>query len=235
MPEIVLNGGQNDILTVLAAMLFPNDEERQQQYISVDQVSRIYPYKNNNIYGISDSASIQSLMNAPSLNDFQDKIIPKLSNKALIVGDMLASQYLLYHHTSEPPNLRKANFIVVQREKWLLANGDVSKDISEHTAYNYWKENKPVAHLWAAYRLNAEFPYDEGKGVFHEDIFPKFLSVAAHIQDFATTFIPAKAKYPMLDLNEIWSLPEYVTRRQLKGKLDLTPLRNILKHYEPKK
>lgn len=231
MTEIVLNGDQNDILTVLAVMLFPNDKVQQQQYVSINQ-GLVEAYNNDG--NISDVTS-ESLIHAHRPEDIENKIIPKLSNKVLIVGDMLATQYLLHYHSSIPPSLSKANFIVVQREKELLNDDGKRQTISERAVYDYWKEYKSVAHLWAAYFLNGYVPYHEDENIFQDKAFPTFIGIAAHVQDFATKFKPAQATKPMLDPNEIWSLPEYVTRIQLTGKPELSPLREILKSYEPKK
>jgi len=86
------------------------------------------------------------------------------------------------------------------------------QEISERTLKKYWKKYRCVAHLFAAL---GHHPADEEhkkivpKRRFNSDHFkpvnfPSFLALAKMYQDFAVSYIPARASGPLISKDEIW-------------------------------
>ena len=235
MSALIIEGNQNDIVNVLAVMLFPDDEELRKQYIALDSTSRmLLDDSDANLVGMPDRTSIKSLMNAPSFDDMQNIIIPKHTKNAMLAGDMLAAQYLMHYHTSAVPSLNKAKFMVQENQKITENSAGYKLSLTKRTADKHWNKFKPVSPLWAAYNLNTEFPFHEDENIFQPNVFPIFLEIAAHIQDFATANISEgnNLNKPIIELDEIWALPSHIPRRQLITNANLLRLRENLKKYK---
>jgi len=84
--------------------------------------------------------------------------------------------------------------------------------LSERTALTYWRKYKCVAHLFAAlfhHPANEEHKKFVPKRRPNFDLlkpvnFPGFLALAKMYQDFAVSYIPARASGPLIPKDEIW-------------------------------
>ena len=235
MTKLNLEGNQSDILKVLAIMLFPENEKLQKQYICATlELNGTVDATFYKPYAIDKNDSPKILLDSPTSKQFSEKIVPKATQKAIVVGSMLTALYLMDMHEFESPSKSKARHIAIFLTRKILNSDDKHLTLSERTVDKYWNEYKSVAHLWAAFVLNNEYTYHNDDNIFIPDAFPTFLEIAASLQDFGTSFSSDQliSNESILNLNSLWSLPEDMVRKKLNTDSNLLHIREALKTYK---
>ena len=88
------------------------------------------------------------------------------------------------------------------------------RPVTSRKVYNYKKEFRPVAHLWAALRLH-EALTSQPYGSLLRDSIIEFLGIAKSIQEFGLNHVQDNWKGPretLLDPDNIWRVPDSVQR-----------------------
>ncbi|HEX2243695.1 MAG TPA: hypothetical protein VHK27_10665, partial [Gammaproteobacteria bacterium] len=136
------------------------------------------------------------------------------------------------------PSLRKAVFAAQEMARTDTYSDGTPMKVSDNTIEEYWEEFKSVAHLWAAFRINntPEYSFAAMSDLMTSG-FATFLEVAAGLFRFGCSFIPSRvprrARNPILDPQQSWSLPDNVERRDLDTNAPLpSRLVEIIKRYK---
>lgn len=232
MPGIRLDGTSDDIRWVTAIMTFPRDENLRTQWFTVHNArARSQDAEDRDLLQLN-AKTLRVLLNAPSYEDLR-KLAAERTKQAIVAGDILSVLFLMDRFSLPEPSMNKA--IHVARQYAINAKyGDGTRlNISEFKIREYWEEFRPVAHLWAAFRLNRSYPFCPEENVFTENGFAPFLEVAAALYGFGCSFIPERARLelPLLDAEESWSLPDGIKPRSLQ--IDGVPdgLQEFLQSY----
>jgi len=154
------------------------------------------------------------------------------SKGGLVAGSVLLYLFLMYKfEIVNEPSLNKAQF-VVENSKFKFDDGKARKYHNKDIKV-YWKRFRPVVHLWAAMRMNSAYPYAPQDELFtNVHHFKTFLQVALMLQDFATSFIPARAKNPIIDRALCFGVPANIGRLELDCKNPPENMIEILKNYK---
>lgn len=234
--RIVLKGFSHDSLWIQAIMYFPNNEFLRDAYFISEFVQGKLEGSNKSRHQVEfDKEIIERLMKAPSIMELRDKKIEALK-KGVLAGDMLASIYLMHRFKMPEPSLNKAIHISRKFNTRNLYGNSIQIPRSIRKIKEAFKEYKPVAHLWAALRLNQNYPYaNEGELFFEKLTF--FLEVSEGFLEFGTTFIPHRARpqEPILPNEDMWQLPEDIRPRQLESNIFPSGITHLLKDYDTKK
>jgi hypothetical protein len=235
MRQIRLDGSPSDIGWVLATMLFPNEEVLREQFLAV----HLARYEESRAEETHTPIQLTRrhlglLMDAPSYADL-GKIVADRTKQATIAGDMMAALYVMDYFRLPEPSMNKAEFVAAEFSK-KATYGDGSKIAGSHPSIlKAWNAYKDVAHLWAAYRINAAYAYAPSeKDVFSQQHFPTFLGIAAMLYQFGTSFIPLRARprKTILDVSEAWKLPVGIDPIRLVGDPERpTKIEKTLKRY----
>lgn len=234
MPKITLDGTPNDIGLMRATMLFPNDDVLRRQCFGVELTRfKVMECKDTDRLEINAS-DLRLLIEAPAY-DVLKNITAANTKRATVAGDILTALYLMDKFSVPEPSLNKAIFVSMEfaKSKDGVYGDGTRMNVSERMVLECWNEYKPVAHLWAAFRINGAYPYAD------DDVFsdPQFLEVAVGLFRFGAGFIPARAKNktPVLDAQKCWALPDSIPARN--PVLDRIPdrLLEYLKKYKAPK
>ena len=235
MPEITLDGtprDPRDVRWVLATMLFPNDETLRRQYFGIDS-ARYKVLECNDTDRLEINASdLRLLIEAPAYDVLKD-ITAANTKCATVAGDILMVLYIMDKFNVPEPSLNKAIFVAMEYAKNAKYGDGTRMNVSERMVLKCWNEYKPVAHLWAAFRINVAYPYTKD-GVFSD---PKFLEVAVGLFRFGAAFIPARAKIknPVIDAAKCWTLPDRIPASNLVSERRPDRLLKYLKKYKAPK
>jgi hypothetical protein len=246
MPIIKLEGTPDDAARVVALMLFPNNKELQERYFTVNKVKGYLAelHKTLDSYGSTsslfnktiielDAYSLTLLLEAPSDSEMK-MLVADSTKRAIIAGDILSAIYIMYKSGIEEPSINKAIHVTQEYAKAKETKyGDGTRlPISERYIREYWREFLPVAHFWAAFRLNQSIPYVEEK-LFESDGFDLFMRVSQGIYGFGTNYIPkrAKPKTPILNINDSWQIPSNFKAMDLTNASPPDKLVKFLKNY----
>lgn len=193
MPAIKLTGDPWDISRVIAVMLFPSDEPTQRQYFAT-QLARYHVLEAQDTDPIRlDAYTLRLLLEAPSY-ETQKEIATERTKRAVVAGDLLASMYVMDRFKLPEPSMNKAIFVASQYAKKARYGDGKQMNVSERMIRDCWAEYMPVAHLWAAFRINEAYPVAAGKDIWTLEGFTPFLQVAAGLFDFGIHFVPVRAK-----------------------------------------
>jgi hypothetical protein len=211
MPNIALDGTPYDISRVRSVMLFPNDDSRRDQYFAVER-ARLDVLEAKDAEHISlEVNTLRLLIDAPAYSVIKAGA-RDITKRAVVAGELLSILYLMNRFELSEPSMNKAIFVAQGFAKE-SSYGDGSKiNSSERMIRKYWNEFKPVAHLWAAFRINRAYGFAPIKEVFTKEWFTPFLSVAAGLYNFGTQFVPFRPrdKKPMLNAETCWALPKSI-------------------------
>ena len=156
------------------------------------------------------------------------------AKRACIAADILCTIYLMDRFSLPEPSVNKA-VAVVQANAPTATYGDGSRmDTSETQIRKYWQEFKPVAHLWAASRINKAYPFTKDHKSMYTDDFESYLQVAQEFTVSASSFIPKRTRppKPILDAETTWTLPASILPKSLHSKWLPDRLIEILRNYK---
>lgn len=233
MPEITLDGSPNDIRWVRATMLFPNNEAERRQCFGVELARlKVLECKDTDRLEI-DASDLRLLIEAPAYDALKE-IAAANTKRAIVAGDLLVALYIMDKFGVPEPSLNKAIFVATEYAKTAKYGDGTRMNVSERMVLECWNEYKPVAHLWAAFRINGAYPYAPADEVFSHS---QFLGVAVGLFRFGAGFIPARAKKktPVLEAQKCWSLPGNVPASNLVSDQIPDRLLEYLKKYKAPK
>lgn len=199
MEKLELLGDGLDGGRVMAWMLFPKEPEVRMVHFVKEVMAQnfIKERASSELVNVPVWA-LQSLLEGPSKSEIHN-LATEATKQGTVAGDLLGLMYEMHLRGVNEPSFGKA---VEQYKEFAfgLRYGDSEAlKRSEATLRNYFDAFEPVAHLWAAFRLN-QGPYTfttDPRDVFHtSDGLKSMLGVAKTIGEFATTFIPKRTKPP---------------------------------------
>lgn len=211
MRQLQLEGDGNDPGRVLALMHFPRDGEGERQFYVRHIVKQACDSGAADAEVRLPAKLLRELIDGPGYLEMRDKVTES-TKRGSVAGDLLHLIYEMHALDFQEPSLRKA---LAEYKKFSLGRkyGDGSPlKYSERMMRDYWNEYEPVAHLWAAFRLNRG-PYAyvaDAADVFGSaDAFRTFLGVAKAIGEFASTFVPKRTRpaKPVLPPDELVHIP----------------------------
>lgn len=239
MATITLNGTSDDLDIVRSIMLFPNDEALRNHYLKMLDL-------NDQISATADGESItiavddlKSALAGPSWMEVKS-LATEAVKGGTIVGDLLATIYIMdafkdRHDAFADPSFGKALHVI---EKFAIGErfGDETPlPYSEGTIRKRWTEFESVAHLWAATRLNQDYPFCEPGAWQHSvEACHKMLAAAAGILKFGTNYIPKRTKppKPVVDPVKAWAIPASVGSSRLESERLPDKLAEYLKSFK---
>lgn len=228
MPGIILDNTPHDIGWVRATMMFPNDDVARRQLFGVEFARcKVLECKDTDRLEV-DAGSLRLLIEAPAY-DVLKNIVADNTKRAIVAGDILTALYLMDKFKVPEPSMNKAVFMAMEFAKTAKYGDGTPMNISERMVRKYWEEYKPVAHLWAAFRINLAYPYAPADDVLCRT---EFLEVAVGLFDFGSKFISFRAKTPVLDAEKCWALPDSIVARNLESDQVPDRLLKYLKKYK---
>src|SRR5262249_10338561 len=154
-----------DLGWVMSIMLFPNDQGLREQYFAVQRVRmEVLDAKDGDLLQV-DAQTLRFLLDAPRYEQLSN--LTRLSTKrAIVAGDLLAALYLMDRFSVREPSINKAIHIAQRYAQGAKYSDGTELDSSERKIREHWQEFRPVAHLWAAQRLNEAYPFAPQKALF---------------------------------------------------------------------
>lgn len=188
-----LDGGR-----VLGWMVFPTDPAMRAAHFNRELVRQKLTAHPEHTSVTLSTTILAELLNGPSQQEIRTASV-EATKRGTVAGDLLSLIYRRWAQGLEEPSLRKAiedykNFAVGKT----YGDGEALK-YSPQKLRDYFVEFLPVAHLWAAFRLNQgpERFTENPSEVFHEQsALMTMLGVAKAVGEFATTFIPLRTSPP---------------------------------------
>ena len=238
MASIPLNGTSSDTDIVRAIMLFPNDQALRDHYISVLRLQDMIAEAEDSKPMTVSAKDIKSLLAGPSWNEIKS-LATEAVKGGTVAGDMLATMYVMNafkgkHPVFADPSLNKAIHVMKTFGIGQTFGDGSPVPYSKGTALKHWKEFESVAHLWAAARLNQDYPYcDEGAWQHSVEACHTMLAVAAGIHKFGASYIPKRSKPAgaVFDADNAWTVPEFIGLRGLESNRLPDQLIKYLKSY----
>lgn len=226
---------ENNLLTdyqwIRAIQLFPNDLNLRNQYFTMLMMDyKSTESKDSDTFEI-DAKSLKLIINAPSLSEFKIRTVQAIK-EAIVVGDVLATIYVMVKFNLPEPSLNKAYFVSQQFAKENKYGDGTSMAVSERYIKERWVKYKSVAHLWAAQRLLLKTSIAKDIDRACVD-FKTFLGVAKELQTFGLNYIPlrAKPKKSLLDHETMWLLSESIEPKTLVSDIQPNNIIKTLKKY----
>jgi hypothetical protein len=232
MPEISLDGTPLDPGWVLATMHFPNDKNLRDRYFAVHRIRlEVLDAKESELFQV-DAQTLRLLIEAPGYDQLK-VLVSETAKRGIVAGDILAAMYLMDRFSIPEPSINKAIYVSRQFARKVRYGDDTKMPGWEQNIKNCWREFRPVAHLWAAFRLNQAYPFTPERTTFSSG-FADFLEVASGLLNFGFSFIPLRAKprRPILDPSKSWALPATVQANHLDSDRLPDRLIKILKNYK---
>ncbi|MDR6536963.1 hypothetical protein [Variovorax soli] len=196
--------------TVLAAMLFPNDERARSAYLLRKDLARS---RDAGIERTFTPHQQTIILDWPSQSELESWA-EESARQGHAAGDLIAIMYDL-HRKGEATSLRKALSVYKQ---WAIGktygDGEALK-YSDGQLRKYFDAARRAAHFWGALRLiqslndggrleQAAFQTAEG--------FRFFLGVTAEVQRFVTTHVPERThdKAPVIQAEVLFLVPDSI-------------------------
>ncbi|MGC4395162.1 hypothetical protein [Hydrogenophaga sp. T2] len=203
MNEIQLLGDGRDVARITAWMYYPRDQVLRKMHLERFEVV-------NTLAQIADEGELlqvradtmKRLLHGPSRSEIAH-LQAEAVKQGTVAGDLLHLIYQMHQRGLDEPSLGKA-----LKEYQAFSLGPKYGDKTplkraEQTLRDCFEAFAPVAHIWAAFRLNGPFPYVDPP----EDLFStaegrnRLLGVAKALGEFATTFTPKRTRpaKPVID------------------------------------
>lgn len=192
-------------------MNFPASREIQRQYFIRHVVKKACDEGGTDEEVCLRAGLLKELIEGPGFFEMKD-MTAEATKRGSVAGDLLHLIYEMHARDLDEPSFGKA---IEEYKRFALGgkygDGEALK-YSEQTLRTYFAEYAPVAHLWAAFRLNwgpyayAKHPQD----VFGSpEMFRTFLGVAKAIGEFASTFVPKRTRpaKPVIDPEALAKIP----------------------------
>jgi hypothetical protein len=202
-----------DGVWILAVMTFPNadqEDARDALYAIKVAEAEIEASREGDVTLRADLA--RRLIEGPNKSQIR-KRIEQATREGTVAGDLLGNLYGMCSfpdHFPEP-SVRKAIFAARHFAR-RTTYGDGSRlPHSDRGIRDYFEHYRPVAHLWAAFRLHQAFPIRNHRDVLASpDAVQDFLAIARRIQEFGCKFFSGRdrTKKPLLDARTMWRVPQ---------------------------
>lgn len=195
-----------------SVMTFPKYSQlREQSEIILRFTMEIDDFsdENNMVVTAGDLRRLARSMSEAELRKMRHQAIKRGS----IAGGLLLIMYLMDLFNIKDPSMNKAIYLLQRGSKDHFYGDGESLKSSEKTIRKYWKEYKPVAHLWGALELNNWYHlYDPVDLLTGKENITIFLRMSAALLDFGKDLIPShsKSNTPLLDYLECWTLPKEI-------------------------
>ena len=216
--QISLKGNNTDGLWVQAVMYFPTDKFLRESWYTTEFASGLVSNLDSQATVHLTAETLTHLIDAPSHAALKEKTRVAVK-RGTVVGDVLASIYLMDRFGLPEPGMNKAIHVAQRFARHAKYGDESTMRLSDRTIKKYWREYESVAHLWSAWRLNMSYRYVEDQtSLFFENL-PMLLQVAAGQLEFGRTFVPARVKprKAILDTPDIWDVPPEILPRPLDG------------------
>ena len=229
-----LDGSIHDNFWVRAVMQFPNDLQAAQCCFAAEKTMALIEGDSDSEKFEVDAYTLKMLINAPSFPTLKEQIVES-TKRGIVAGDILATLYLMDKFGVDRPSMNKAIFCASEFAKKAQYGDGTSLAISEPTIRKFWNEFRPVAHLWAAFRLAQVYPYSPKP--LHPENFDVFLGVAQGIFEFGKAYSPqgSKSKESILEGDNFWVIPEKIEARHLNSERKPDLLLKMIKKYKAPK
>lgn len=236
MPALQLDGSVHDYLWVSAVMLFPNDLSAAQKCFAVEQLKAMTDGDSDDEMRVVDTRTIRLILDAPSYADLGKQIVEN-TKRATVAGDLLAAIYIMDRFNVSRPSMNKAKFVAMEFAKKAQYGDGTPLNKSEPMVIKCWNEFHGVAHLWAASRLQLNYPYAHPGSQLSPEGISTFLQVAQGLFEFGVSYIPngSKPGNPILDPKKCWCLPNTIQARHLKSDRQPDRLLKTLEKYKAPK
>jgi len=214
--RIVIKNTLVDGYIIQSIMNFPTNKHLRDswQAIHFARASLGSPAENNTSQVGGDEV-LCALIDAPAFSQLQINVAES-TRKGVVVGDILASLYLM--HLLELPDCSLSRAIQVSSKlaKSSEYGAGPETPYSERTIKTYIKEFASVAHLWAAFRISAHFSFANSTQDSAKSL-AKFLVLSETCYQFGCSFVPhgAQYKYPIIKTEDAWVLPEGTSPSEL--------------------
>ena len=220
MPQIELNGFETDWRTVRDLAVFPNSPDLRERSEMLNALRlKIVDVPDNECVEIT-AATLYSLIAGPGQRELGG-LGQEASAKGYCAGIVLASLYLMHVHGDLHPKFREPSL----NKAWWYASEFVRKvkfradEATQEVVLNhsideiktYWRDFKPVAHLWAA-RVMTHVLLDKPSFPRSNKELVAFLGMAKHFYEFGVSTYPHRTKNPepYLDSGQSWAVPGHV-------------------------
>lgn len=236
VPNLKFDGSELDRLWVLAVALFPNDLPAARRYFAVAKVKAKLDNDSDDKEHVVNARTLRLLLEAPSYASLGE-LSAANTKRAIVAGDVLMTLYVMKRFALSEPSMNKAIFVAMEYAKKAKYGDSTSLAISEPTIRKCWEEYRPVAHLWAAYRVNKAYPYAPQRSEFSTYRIAALLEVAQGMFQFGASYIPKRARpqKPILDRAQCWVLPDTIAARHLESVRQPERLQRILEKYRAPK
>ncbi len=232
MPYLDIQGnGDWNTFRVFATMLYPLDEQKQNQYVASHMLKaklndpHIKPLGPQSVDVSVDL--LRLVLNSPSFDQIKNEA-KELFRGGIIAGDILSFVYLMHLTDTPEPSIRKAVYLLGHFYTETVYGDGKPIPASEPQVRKYWNAYLSVSHLWAALRLVQGFGFT-GLGnpidILWGENLRKFIGIAEAIRLFGTSYIPKRVKppVPLLPLKEMWQPPIDVEIKPIGFKLEELP------------
>lgn len=214
--NIILKNTPVDGFAVQSIMNFPQNRHHRESWHAIHFANTclsVEPEDNGDKQ--VGGEMLRLLIDAPSFSQMEAHVAES-TRKAVVVGDILASLYLMKLLDMPEPSVGKAIQVSRKLAKSTEYGGGSEVAHSERTIKTYIREFESVAHLWAALRVNQQFSFETP----HEsssEVLSNLLEMSAEFLRFGRSFVShgMKPKVPVLKSQEIWELPEGTAVKEL--------------------
>jgi hypothetical protein len=220
---------------LLLFMLHPEDEIARRRAYIVGNVHRLTHLTKSMDAGVLTLSvdTVLELLDAPRYEDILEHQ-RSLTRDGMIAGDILATLYVM-HRFNLKPSVNRAIFVVTESARGAKYHDGAPVQAAEQRARDCWSRFRSIAPVWAALRLNRDYPFVAGEELLTPGAIGGILSVAAGIRDFGTTFMPPaprkEKRVPLLDPDTTWQMPEGVLPAILNSDDDPRALKEVLRKY----
>lgn len=229
MQSLEICGDGLDGARVMGWMCFPDSPELRQTLLAREILEGQMQKEGVDAGAVSAPRWVmRCLLRGPSHYEITECVV-EATKRGTVAGDLLGLIYRMHFEEAQEPSLRKA---IADYKKFGVGKkyGDGSPlKYSEKTLRDHFEEFKSVAHLWAAYRLNAtEYAFASDRRDFFRDTdtLTTCLGVAKGVSEFASSFIPKRTKNPVIGHSMMVQIPDEIPALHLRT-------RRTAPHAEP--
>jgi hypothetical protein len=217
----------------MSIMLFPSEPEKQKDWI---EQSQFWDFKRRSDNGEAASNLVDDMgvgywlrtRDFPSKKQV-DRAADKRAEEGTVAGDVLRHMYLMSLCEIPEPSLRKASFIIRKRKR-KYKHREKRIKYTEQQINQIWTKYRPVAHLWAALRMNDRYRFVDDVFADRESFF-LFLTIAKTLQEFARTHTTKWARGPLISSDQIIHISADVLEGSPGFQPDADFYNKILKKY----
>lgn len=212
--DLILNGDEMDPGIVLGWMLFPHDERLRKLYLVRARLGVILETSEPDDRLQIPAGLMETILAGPGRQQLRE-MAAEATKRGTVAGDMLGLM-MEQHHLGKTASKEKA---VNLYKKFALGkrygDGEPLK-ISRATLLGYFDEFRPVAHLWAAQRLN-QFSSKPVDAFGSAPGLAVLLGVAKTLGNFAAAYVPGHVKPPvsLIPANLLLRIPDEIRARHV--------------------